>query len=301
MVDIIQKDIERISFDILKDSGALDKFPTSVEDIVKQANLKVEQQVNLHTVDQEFFASLTHEEASSFKESIGKVRGILDREHKRIYLDFSQLVSRQKFIQLHEVGHELLNWQGETLCYLDDDQTLHPDIEAQFEHEANYFASITLFQHDRFFHEIEKYEFGIDATLKVKDHFGASLHATLRRYVEFSHRRCALLVLKDITPKGAPALCYFRDSFQSPEFTRAFGKIPWPTSFGYKWPFVPMYYHNRKYSLNNEITLDLVGEKNTFSFEYFNNSYNAFILIFPKGEQNVASRITNPDAEVITE
>ena len=65
-------------------------------------------------------------------------------------------MGKKNFVQLHEIGHGVLSWQNEIMLALDNDETLCEEYGEQFEAEANYFASITLFQHERFFEECQK-------------------------------------------------------------------------------------------------------------------------------------------------
>jgi len=56
---------------------------------------------------------------------------------------------------------------------------------------------------------------GMQSCIKISKHFGASLHATVRRYVEQSSKKCALLVLENIAPRDTQPLCDVRNYFQS--------------------------------------------------------------------------------------
>lgn len=137
-----QKDIEKISYDLLKQSKALDVFPTPVDKLLNFSELEVDRNINLATVEESFLSKAS----AQFKDAIIKVKGILDRRERTIYLDLSLPITSQGFIQLHETGHDLLYWQNEILKFMEDEQTLSPFVQDQFEAEANYFASITLFQ-----------------------------------------------------------------------------------------------------------------------------------------------------------
>lgn len=58
-----------------------------------------------------------------------------------------------------------LPWQRDVFEYMEDEESLSPDVEEQFEAEANYFASPSLFQLNRFEEEISALPFGL-ATIK---------------------------------------------------------------------------------------------------------------------------------------
>jgi hypothetical protein len=281
--DFTKKEIKKASLELLKSSKSLGVFPTPIDQIVTHADLTVSGQgliISDPNIFERFSDLLMH--------GLDKVRGALDRSQKIIYLNLDQDKKslRKNFVTLHEVGHDVLPWQSKVLGCLDTDETLDPDTEEEFEAEANYFASITLFQHNLFNEEFEKLELGIKAPLLLSKTFGASIHSTIRRYVEENKKRIALLVLKDISSTGKVPHCFFRNYFQSPKFSKEFGQIEWPEKLGYTWSFVPMYYHKRRMVENGIIKLKTKNGTVDFQFHFFSNTYNAFVLLFPKGEKN---------------
>ena len=174
------KDIEKISLEILKDSKSLDVFPTPIDRIVSYVDLKVSSNIDISQIHEGYKSKYP----DALLRALSKVRGLLDRKEKKVYLDLTQLDSRKNFVKLHEVGHDVLPWQQRCFDVLDDDdESLKLDAREEFEAEANFFASVTLFQHDRFTSAISKYPLDIDAPIQLSTFFGASIHATLRRYV----------------------------------------------------------------------------------------------------------------------
>lgn len=281
MVDLpSRKDIERISYDILKASKALDVFPTPIQRIVDYSDLVVADNIDVSKIEQSFRGRITN----SFFRKLKQIRGILDREEKVIYLDLTQPVKRMNFVKLHEIGHNVLPWQKDIMQYLDSDETLDESTQEEFEAEANYFASSTLFQQDRFLDEVKGLPLSIETSIHLGKYFGSSVHAALRRYVEVSPKRCALLVLEDITPKGTQPFCSVKNFFASKKFENEFGFIEWKLQLGYKWLFVQDYYHGKKMKKDGSITLSTENGEVDFTYHFFNNSYNAFVLFFPFGE-----------------
>src|SRR6185312_5925089 len=111
MVEIHSRnDIETISMDILKQSKAIDVFPTPVNKIVHFSDLVFEGSIELIHVEESFLSRLS----TNFSDFWQQVRGFLDRSEKTIYVDPAQLPSRQNFVKLHEVGHHVLPWQRDT-------------------------------------------------------------------------------------------------------------------------------------------------------------------------------------------
>jgi len=294
MVELTSKaDIEKTSFELLKQSKALGILPTPIDKIISYSELVVAKNIDLSKAEDSFF-----EKASFGMEKLWKnVRGFLDRWEKTIYVDLSQLPSRQNFVKLHETGHHVLTWQNATYQFLDDDQTLDPDIVEEFEAEANYFASATLFQHDRFREEMTKLPLDIDASRNLSKMFGASFHATIRRYIDQCKQRCALLVLEGITARGTTAQCFVRNYFQSVSFLADFGNLQWEERLGYNWDFVKPYYFQRKGKVIGQIKLKTEQGEQLFQYHFFNNGYNGFVLLFPFGEKN-NSRIKIVDTSV---
>jgi Zn-dependent peptidase ImmA (M78 family) len=282
-----KQQIEKIAYELLKSSKALDKFPTPVDHIIAHADLLVEMGVDLSKIETSFFKKLTLD----VSKILLKVRGILDRKEKTIYLDLSQPTTRKNFVKLHEAGHHLLPWQKAIFDCVDNDQTLLHEVNEQFEAEANYFASTVLFQHNRFQDQMSKLDLSIGATISLAKTFGASNHATMRKFVETSAKRCALLVLEKHELAGNTALYKARDYFQSQKFTSSFGAVVWPNQFGYTWEFVKDYFHGRRMKTDGVLTLTTEAGEEEFEYHFFNTTYNGFVLIFPKKE-NKKSKIT---------
>jgi hypothetical protein len=268
---------------LLKNSKTLDVFPTPVSEIVSYSNLTIDSDIDISNAHDSFLAKYLNKD--TLKNALAKIRGVLDRSEKKIYLDLKQLPGRQNFVKLHEVGHEVLPWQKKALSYLDDDDTLGDHANEDFEEEANYFASVTLFQNDRFINKASTLEMNINTPLYLATHFGASIHATIRRYVESSPKRCALIILENGTHRPLPASCEVRNFICSPKFFKEFGRIVFPDKLGYKWAFVPHYYFERKMA-KGIVKLDTLQGEVDFKYEFFYNRYNAFVLLYPQGESN---------------
>ena len=273
-----KKDIDKISIDILKGSKSFDIYPTPVDNIVSYAELIVRKDIDVSKIQESYL-----EKANTvLQNALSKIRGIFDRKEKMIYLDLSAGFNRKNFVKLHETAHGILPWQKEIHDILgDNDITLNPDNNEEFEAEANYFASVTLFQHERFNKELQKLGLNIDAAMQLARHFGASIHASLRRYIDCSNNRCALIILENLCK--SPLSCALRNFLTSQKFQECFGDIDLPSKFDNSWPFVADY-RFRKYKKNGLITLNTASGSVDFNYQFFNNTYNAFIFLYPVGE-----------------
>ncbi|MCW3162648.1 ImmA/IrrE family metallo-endopeptidase [Chryseobacterium oryctis] len=293
MIDeVTKKDIEKISYELLKSSKSLDIFPTPVDSILNYSDFVADNKIDLLNIEHSFFEKFKDSSIKILQSGISKVKGMFDRREKTIYIDIGldKNLGKKNFVQLHEIGHGVLGWQNEMMLCLDNDDTLSPEIEEQFEQEANYFASITLFQHDRFIQEAEKLKLGLSSVMALSKKFGASVHATLRNYVLKSKNKCALLVLNHpINENGHTNILTTRDLFYSPLFLQELGELNLPEKFGFKWAFVQDYKFKKRFNDNGSISLvTLNGEELKANYHFFNSTYNSFVFIFPKGEKNKA-------------
>jgi len=276
-----KNDIESVVLDALSKSNSLGVFPTPVDKILKYADLRVNSQVDLSAIPTNFFSK----QGLLLKRGLAKIRGVLDRREKTIYLDLSQPLSRIKFVKLHETGHELLGWQGKLLRILEDnDETLDPNINEEFEAEANYFASSTLFQLQLFTDKMREYPLELATCLQLSKLFGGSFHAAIRKYVENSPKRCALLILnkEKPIPYGLPKLT-IRNYLQSASFTQEWGLVDWGSEFNEETPFVQNFLSNRKL-LKSVLEIEWLGEIIKCNYHYFHNGHNIFVFMFPIGE-----------------
>jgi len=273
-------EIEKIARNILIASKAWGKFPTPVDEIAEFAELQIEMGINLSEVEPDFFTT----KFEFVKRALAKTLGILDRRKKTIYLDHSQIESRKNFIKLHEVGHKACDWQS-ALGFIDDDKTIDPDINDKFEREASFFASSALFQLERFDDEVLKLPLEIYSPLALAKKFGGSNHAAIRRYVERSQKRLALLVLYKPEMNGEFS-AKIRNYFQSTKFTADFGEILWVNEkCGPEWPFIQDIQRGKKLHKAGQIALKIgSGEFVTFTYHFFNSSYNSFVFLLPLGE-----------------
>ncbi|MBK8609374.1 MAG: ImmA/IrrE family metallo-endopeptidase [Chitinophagaceae bacterium] len=285
-MDILaSKDIDKLSFDILRASKSFDIYPTPVDQILNYSELIISNQISLKEIHQGYFEKATD---ALFK-AVAKLRGVFDRSTKTIYIDQELPHSKKNFVKLHEVGHGVIPWQMKSYEVIedDDDSISHHTIE-EFEKEANYFASITLFQHDRFNDQLAKLNLGIDSAMYLSKLYGASIHATLRRYVECSTKRCALIVLSGKTSEGFGPECLKRDLFFSEKFAKTFGSLELPNEFCLSWNFVKHHFSKRRGIIDGELTLSTKNGFTEFKYHFFNNTYNSFVLLFPSGEKQTS-------------
>jgi hypothetical protein len=272
----LKQDIEQISLDLLKQSKAIDVFPTPVNRIVACANLIISGEVDLAHHKESFISRISNVATSAWDH----IRGFIDRHEKVIYLDKSVGASRQNFVALHETGHDILPWQGAVMTCADNDDTLAPYVKEEFEAQASYFASGTLFQQDRFDKEVRELGVGLNPAKAISKKFGASIHATLRRMVERQNRSCALIVLENRSLLN----CTVRDIFQSAAFEKKYGRIFLPKQLDADYSFAEDYILNRRFKIDGKVSVPTESGLIPMKYEFFFNQYCALVLIYVQGD-----------------
>jgi hypothetical protein len=281
-------EIEKIAREVLKGSKGLGVFPTPVDKIVSFAELTVAQDLDLGTIEPGFIPR----RFEFAKAALRKVLGLIDFRIKTIYLDQSQIESRKNFIKLHETGHDVLVWQKDVLGRTDDEVTIAPEVKDTFEAEASYFASCILFQLERFEEEAAKYPLSLKSARALAQKFGGSIQASVRRYVQTSRKRCAVLVLRQPEVGVMPFRVAIRNIFESPSFMKEFGVIVWPEECGLTFPFVLDIKNGRRMHEDGVVNVETQqGEPLTLAYHFFSNSYTYFVFLFPPGE-HIRSRMT---------
>jgi hypothetical protein len=275
---IIRTQAERL----LRKADALGQFPTPVDEILASANVEVGP---ADALDEGFLRRMRRKAKDSLKRAFGKVLGVLDAVGLIAYFDRGIYVVKRRFLQLHEAAHAWLPAHRKAYRVVEDsDKELSSEVSDLFDRQANTFASEVLFQLDEFSRQAADYNFGFDASLKLSKRFGASIYASVRKYVSQNHRACAVLVLNcpKLTP-GHGYVCTLRRFVVSTEFTRRFGSIDWPEEYTPSDPIgkaIPL--AGRKMSGRFTIVLrDRNGQRHECVAEGFTQTHQVFVLICP--------------------
>jgi hypothetical protein len=294
-----EDDVTRQARLLLRDAGVGERLPTPVDDLVECAGLAVsaeaaldEDYIEYFGVREEYQKALGASSYAALKAALRKTWGFIDLIDNIIYLDRSVSSQKQGFLKLHEVGHKMLPWQRATFLLPDDKATLAPDIKALFEREANRFAAEALFQGDRFTRQSRDLPLNLETPLSLARWYGTSAHAAIRRFVEVSHRCCAVLILKP--PRsgtgGEPSfvVAYEVRSFA---FTAQFEGARFPRRLGPECALGAALRTGRRYVSGDGLLLpNRDGRRTECGFQTFRNSRSAFALVFPLSETMRRSR-----------
>lgn len=275
-----KNDIEKIAYNFLKESKSLGVYPTPIKNLLNYSELVISKNIDLSKIHESYFTK----KFNVLKSAMTKLIGLVDFREKTISVDLSiKNNARKKFIKLHEVGHFVLPWQKKMYGYLDDEKNLSVNADDLCEQEANHFASSTLFQLDLFEHEAQKLSLNLDSAISLSKKFGSSIHSSLRRYVEYSNRKCGLIVLEkfDTTTMSSK----LKDLFYSKGLYSEIGHYTLPNNLDLNYPFMSSLLENKMIG-NGTFALKFGTSTMSFDYQYFNNTYNHFIFMYPRGETN---------------
>lgn len=275
--------IRQHAFSAIKKADALGRFPTQVSDIMAASKVLV---VAKPDIDEGFLKKMRASAGRALKSALSKVLGVFDAKARTAYVDQTVLTVRQAFLKLHEAGHAVLPWQKDAYLLVEDcEKTISPEISEQFDSEANSFASEVLFQLDAFTEEARDMEFGIRAPLSLSKKYGASVYASIRRYVSTNYRTCAVLVLNPPTLKEVEGFSVdVRRVIASPSFEQIFGDIDWPEVLGPGDELGKIVPVGRAMSRPRSIGLiDANGDLKECVGEAFNGKFYIFILVHVTG------------------
>jgi hypothetical protein len=279
---------------LLRAAAANGVLPTPVDRLLEAANLQRGDDAVFH---EETLARAPRAIRDKIR-GLGllrKVRAALGRRERVVYLNPAiENGGRRNFVALHEVGHDILDWQRE-LVYVDDDVTLSWATRTRFEREANQAAAELLFQRGLFASVAGDYRIGMAAVIDVAQMFGSSIQSALRRYVE-THRHTVGGVVCEISPVSVEPLAFrrneamssvaWRNEFESPdrwparldarlfsflELARRAGRDGDPVAGEFNWP-------------------TLTNEQKKLRFEVFSNRYRLLVLIWAPRRELLKSK-----------
>lgn len=277
--------VRRAAIGLLNKGDGWDRLPTPVSDLMTAANLRVAPMSAFNVRALEQYARQAGEAATRLvKSAIDKVLGIFDVQADVVHIDEAAVKKeKQNFLKLHETGHKEIPHQRGLFKWIQDcSKTLAPEIADLFDREANNFATIVLFQDDRFATMTADSAFGIKVPLSVGRKFGASAYAAIREYVRRHQKACAVIVLEKPEPCHVHGMtAVIRRIDRSPEFARRFGELKLPDRIIAGSPlasFIPG--PGKRMSSPGHLPLsDLNNDRHEFIGEGFSTPFNVFILI----------------------
>lgn len=283
-------DIRKAAKRLLIRADAFEVFPTPVDRIVEVAGLARSDEWLLD----ESKIKLARAEIRGILRGLRrKIRGTLDRPDRVIYVDSGLDPNKQRFVALHETTHHLLPWQNEMLVFADNDETLSRRIQRRYEQEANQGAAELLFQLDVFDKIARDYPTTLATPVELSQLVGASIHSSIRRWVEGHQHELCVLVLKSSPTSTSPLRFKVKYPIEAPQWRAMFG----PGALGRTvsattMPFLSTLVDPWCGDIDDTWQYpDRNGEVRSLVVESFTNGYDVFVLFqVPARDRRAARR-----------
>jgi hypothetical protein len=282
-------EISRIADDLLRKAGAAGVLPTPVDQMLETA--KISDVISIEECSESFFSGLKESARDTFKGIMQKIRGVADLRKRAIYIQQSDKPPRVLFTKLHELGHQQIPWHTVDPTYLDDDATLSPNIQTEFEKEASFFASDLMFQGKRFRKRALDYTPSFDAVFELATLHGASRHATIWRYIEEHDEALAVALyypVNSFDDHNRQVLSLWK-MVSSSKFLEKYGDVELPLLIrtGDPWTRARDY---QDICQGHDIIL-CGQEKVSFEWHVWWNSYTLFVLLRRRPSLGIIGRI----------
>ena len=214
--DLPPEEIVRIRSHILallRRADAFGQVPTPISQVMDVAQLVSAGEI---TLEPEERRQLRRVFGDLVDRVLSRLQGVIHFRSGEVWINPEMHPMRQRFVQAHEIGHDILPWHRELFAYLDDKSRLRPDVRNRYEREANQAAIELLAQGDQLRHEAD--DSALDMTLisDLASRYSISIEASARRIVEESRQECALAIAYrgSSTGKLMPHHLYCSQSFE---------------------------------------------------------------------------------------
>ena len=185
------RDIRARSIALLRRADACGLIPTPLEQLLDVAQLVASGEI---TLDEEEKRRLRKRFGSLVDLALGKFLGAVHFKAREVWVQPDLYLPKKRFATAHEIGHDLLPWQRDSITYLDDDQRLRQDVRLTYERQANQVAIELLAHGDLLRAEADDSALMIDAIIELANRYQISLVATARRVVEETRKEAALTI-----------------------------------------------------------------------------------------------------------
>jgi hypothetical protein len=258
-----QERVSRIARELLVRSDTLGVLPTPIH--VLRAFERIDQIDGLPT--RGFFKQFGAAAVRTLLQAMQKVRGVADLRTRANYVPRTGNLPRDRFVDGHELAHQVLPWHRIDPAYMDDDETLRPDIRQVLESEANFFSAEILYQGADFTYRARDFRPDFDAVFSLADDHQTSRQSTAWRFVEVHDEPLGLLQfyprgLADET--GFQTLTLWNNIITSNSFRERFRGLQVPHSLDRFHPWVGAV---RSESVQSDV-VQLVANGQPLGFEW---------------------------------
>jgi hypothetical protein len=283
-------EIREVARATLRKADVDERLPTPVSDIISAVGLM---EADDYVLSESKISQAPRELRKFLRTAGRKIRGALDRRERVLHVSPEiEVPAQRQFVRCHEVMHDALPWQRELLVLGDTYKTLAPDIELLFEREANQGGAELLFQVDLLSRVARDYPTDITTPIALAEMFGASKHATFRRWIEDHPNPVCGLVLEPEPVSTSPLTFRRFEVVESREWRLRFGPNRFPMRLtasahpfigplGPPWPGEV----DASWGLS-----DLGGTMAELRVQSFCNTYRTFVLLWPPAKESFIAR-----------
>ncbi|MCY3576493.1 MAG: ImmA/IrrE family metallo-endopeptidase [bacterium] len=274
------KDITEQVTRILVLAEAGERLPTPVDDIIEAAGLSKSDEI---VVSESMIRRAPASMRRLLRSAGRKISGVLDRRERVIQVADISTTGRKRFVACHEVAHDIFQWQSDLAVLGDNHLTLSPQVTSLFEREANQGAAEILFQQDLLKRIARDYPVEIATPVELAKLFGASIHATFRRWVEEIDAPVCGLVLDTEISNGRRKRY---EQVTSSEWRERFGPKVFPGSMSKEsYPFVSALEINGTLPMKNSDE-----ETELVQYETLETPYRRFVLLWLPTTRSLIAR-----------
>jgi hypothetical protein len=283
-------EIRNVAAALLREADVDERLPTPVDDLVAAAGLL---EADDYVLSESKIRQAPKELRRLLQNTRRRIQGVLDRRERVLHVNPEvDVPAKRQFIRCHEILHDVLPWQRDLLVLGDTNKTLAPQIEFRFEQEANQGAAELLFQIDLLRRIARDYPTDITTPVELANMFGASIHATFRRWVEH-HAGAVCGIVLDPSPTSVSPLTFQRfEAPKSSDWERRFGSHYFPEQLSVReYPFVASLDIPSSGKVDCKWVLDdLTGSANALHMQCFTNRYRTFVLLWLPGREGFIAR-----------
>jgi len=269
-------------------TGGADVLPTPLEQVARAAGIEEVREA----------AALPELIVAEKPRLWKRILGAVVFSEKTIYIDReSQIGARANFTLAHEAAHALLPWH-EAAYRFDDERQLFYETRDELEQEANFAAAHLIFQGHRYHERALQSEVSIATPIALAEHYQASLHASIRYYVENHPDPVAVLVAGRYEQFDGTLPIW--TSFESEAFHEGFGRfadqlpvsgLP-VTDTDLPLGRIAAQVREAPGVVSEAVLLNnLGGEVKRFTAEGFFNQYSVFIMVSPQRRIKAGRRV----------
>jgi transcriptional regulator with XRE-family HTH domain len=198
---------------LLRKADVLGEIPTPLEPVMDVSSLVLAGEIEL---EPEMKKKLRQRFGDLVDRALDLIVGAVRFDNRDVYLKPDLYWLKKRFVQAHEIGHEMLPWHRELYAFLDDKTRIRADINDKYERQANQAAIEVLAQGDRLRREADDSSLTFELLTTLGNRFEISMQATARRVIEESRHDVALAVSYKghATGKLTPPHLYCSKSFE---------------------------------------------------------------------------------------